>query len=138
MDHGLAVQDGEGGNELVRQVMSAVGQADDVGLLSSSLKNLTILLHLIEMYCEKFQVKLVGSKTKLLSFNTKVTADQAAVELATTTISVAKQAVHPTSQAAHVGVIRASWTECLLTGSLCLLSCMEDQPGVIGQTQQQY
>ena len=108
VDLGLAVQAGEGVNELVRQVMSAVGQADDVGLLSSSLKNLTILLHLIEMYCEKYQVKLVGSKTKLLSFNTKATADQAAVELATTTISVAKQAVHPTTQAAHVGVVRAA------------------------------
>ena len=104
----MAVQDGEWGSELVRQFMSAVGQADDVGLLSSSLKNLIIILHLIEMYCEKYQVKLVGSKTKLLSFNTKATDDQAAVELATTAISVAKQAVHPTTQAAHVGVVRAA------------------------------
>ena len=52
-------------------------------LLSSCLKNLIIFLHLIEMYCKKYQVKLVGSKTD----------DQAAVELATTTIFVDKQAV---------------------------------------------
>ena len=108
VDLGLAVQAGEGGNELISQVMSAVGQADDVGLLSSSLRNLTILLHLIEMYCEKYQVKLVGSKTKLLSFNTKATADQAAVDLATTTITVAKQDVQPSDQATHVGVVRAA------------------------------
>jgi hypothetical protein len=62
---------------LVRQVLSAVGQTDDVGLLSSSFQSLKSLLHLTKIYCDTCQVKLVGSKTKLNVFNTKETAVQA-------------------------------------------------------------
>ena len=54
--------------ELLRQVLSGVGQADDVGLVSSDLKKLKLLLYLTILYCQKFQVKIVGAKTKLLVF----------------------------------------------------------------------
>ena len=59
--------------EMEKLLLSSVGQADDVGLLANSLKYLNLLLHLTVMYCEKYQVKLVASKTKLLVFSTKDT-----------------------------------------------------------------
>ena len=58
---------------LVKQVMGAVGLADDVALLAGSLAKLQALLQLTKVYCEKFQVKLVGSKTKLIVYTTKST-----------------------------------------------------------------
>jgi hypothetical protein len=131
---GLAVQDGEGGSELVRHVMSDVGHADDGVLLSSSLKNLSILLHLIGKYCEKFQVKLVGSKTKLLSFNTMVADDQAAVEvLPPPSLSIPPPMMSMLGFSWLQPTVPISWTE---SGRLCLLSCMEDQPGGIEPTRQ--
>ena len=84
-----------------------MGQADDVGLLSSSLKSLQLLLHLTKIYCDRYQVKLVGSKTKLLVFNKKETVAQTTLELAATTISVDEEDVLPTAQATHVGVVRS-------------------------------
>jgi hypothetical protein len=39
----------------------------------STMSGLKALLQLTKMYCEKFQVKLVGSKTKLLVFTTRQT-----------------------------------------------------------------
>ena len=92
---------------LVRQFLGSVGQADDVGLLSSSLKSLQLLLHLTKIYCDRYQVKLVGSKTKLLVFNKKETAPQTTLELAATTITVDDEDVLPTTQATHVGVVRS-------------------------------
>ena len=65
------------------------------------------LLHLTKIYCDKYQVRLVGSKTKLLVFNTKETEVQAKVELAVNTISVDGDIITPTTQATHVGVVRS-------------------------------
>ena len=104
VDLGLAMGDN---GELDRLVLSAVGQADDIGLLANSLKNLKLLLQLTVMYCEKYQVKLVGSKTKLLVFNTKETVLQSMVEQAITTISVDGEDILPSSQASHVGFVRS-------------------------------
>merc|ERR1719318_576744 len=92
--------------DLVRLVVSAVGQADDVGLLSSDLRRLKALLHLTKLYCDQYQVKLVGSKTKLLVFTSKATDLQARVELAVTTIDIDGHTIAPSQQAPHVGVIR--------------------------------
>ena len=43
--------------------VSAVGQADDCGLLSNDLTKLALLLHLAKEYCIKFNVELSSSKT---------------------------------------------------------------------------
>ena len=86
--------------------MSAVGQADDVALISSDLRSLKALLHLTQMYCDKYMVKLVATKTKLLVFTTKQCEMKAEVELATTTIEVDGCTVSPCAQATHVGVVR--------------------------------
>ena len=64
-------------------------------------------MHLTKIYCDKYQVKLVGSKTKLIVFTTKKTEVQAKVELASTTISVDGDVISPTTQATHVGVVRS-------------------------------
>ena len=47
-------------------VLSAVGQADDVALISNDIHKLQHILDLVLNYCEKFNVKLSSSKTKLL------------------------------------------------------------------------
>ena len=46
--------------------VSAVGQADDVALLSNNLGSLDLLFHLTKEYCTKYNVKLSSSKTKLM------------------------------------------------------------------------
>ena len=93
---------------LVRQVIGAVGLADDVALLAGSLAKLQELLQLTKVYCDKFQVKLVGSKTKLIVYTTKSTEMQSKVELATTIINVGGLDISPSYEATHVGVIRCA------------------------------
>jgi hypothetical protein len=91
---------------LSRLVISAIGQADDVGLLSTDLRKLKAILHLTKLFCEKYQVKLVGSKTKLLVFTTKITDMQARLEMAVTSIEVDGNNIVPSLQAPYVRVIR--------------------------------
>ena len=93
--------------DLKRNVISGVGTADDVGLISSDLKKLRALLHLTKMYCDKFQVKLVGDKTKLLVFTNKQCDMEAKVQLAVTNIEVDGFIVSPSPQAGHVGVMKS-------------------------------
>ena len=59
------------------------------------------------MYCDKFHVKLVGSKTKLLVFNSKETVIRSEVDLASTIITVNGDVISPSPEASHVGVIRS-------------------------------
>ena len=56
------------GVDIGSSVISAVGQADDVILLTNDLYDLKLLLRLTENYCDKFRVKLEPGKTKLLTF----------------------------------------------------------------------
>ena len=46
-----------------------MGQADDVLLCSNSIDSLRLLATLTEKYCEKYNVKLVPSKTKLMGYS---------------------------------------------------------------------
>ena len=93
---------------LIRLVLGSVGLADDVGLLAGSLAKLRALLHLTKLYCDKYQVKLVASKTKLIVYSDKHTVMQSRVELATTTIKVDGQIISPSKEATHVGVVRCA------------------------------
>ena len=54
------------GVPLGSSVVSAVGQADDTGLLSNNLYRLNHILQLALEYCVKYNVQLCQSKTKLL------------------------------------------------------------------------
>jgi hypothetical protein len=77
------------------------------GVLSGTMSGLRSLLQLTKIYCEKFQVKLVGCKTTLLVFTTRNTEIIAKIELVDTPITVDGTVIHPTDQAPHVGVIRS-------------------------------
>ena len=66
-DSNLGTYVGEEGS-LGNQGISAVGMADDVGLLADSLHDLKLLLRLSQDFCAKYNIKLVSGKTKLLTF----------------------------------------------------------------------
>ena len=66
------------------------------------------LFHLTKIYCAKYQVKHVPSKTKLLVLTNKKIEVQAMTDLAINTISLDGQDISPSSQATHVGVVRFS------------------------------
>ena len=86
---------------MARQVLSAAGLADDVGLLSTTAEGVS---HQALMW--RVQVKLVGSKTKLLVFTTRKTVLKSKVELAVNIILVDGEEIVPSSYATHVGVVR--------------------------------
>ena len=104
MDLGTLVDEN---GQLNRQILSAAGLADDVCLLSTSAEKVKLLLHLTKLFCDKYQVKLVSSKTKLLIFTNKQTELTARVELASTSISMNGEEIFPSTQATHVGVVRS-------------------------------
>ena len=84
--------------ELVRQILSAAGLADDVVLLNDSVQKLKALLLLLNQYCDKFQ----------LVFTTRETELKAKVELASHRICVDGVKISPSAQATHAGVVRSA------------------------------
>ena len=51
------------------EVISGVGDADDVLLLSNDINDLHLLVMMTEKYCQKYRVKLEPKKTKLLGYS---------------------------------------------------------------------
>ena len=51
--------------------VSAIGQADDTALLSNNINHLFFLLHLTNIFCDKYHVSLSSDKTKLQVYHTK-------------------------------------------------------------------
>ena len=88
------------GNDLI---VSGVGQADDIGLLSNSIFNLFNILYLALNYCQKFNIELCAEKTKLLMLKKK--NDQSFV--AFNPININGNHINFSHQAEHVGVIRS-------------------------------
>ena len=94
------------GVDLGSIVISAIGQADDVILCANSIDCLRLLVTLTENYCNKYRVKLVPGKTKLLGFSTprnKYKIDHAKL------VSLVTIDGHPvmfTDEVEHVGVLR--------------------------------
>ena len=100
-------QESKLGVDIGSMVISAIGQADDVILASSSLYNLQLLVTLTEYYCAKFRVKLEPSKTKLLVYakpNHVFLTDHA---LNNHTITINKSPVAVSKEAEHVGILRS-------------------------------
>ena len=86
-------------------VISAIGQADDVVLVSNDIHALQILLQLSLKYCEHHHVKLRADKTKLQVFsnkNSEAKANSATVE---NPIKIGDEVVSFTDEADHVGII---------------------------------
>ena len=87
-------------------VVSAIAQADDVILCANDIHSLHLLLTLTEQYCDKYRVKLVPDKTKLLGYATprkKHLLDQAVL---VNPLTIDGHPIPFSSELEHVGVVR--------------------------------
>ena len=98
---GLGVDIGSG-------VISAVGQADDVVLMSNDIYNLKLLTKLTEEYCSKYRVLLEPKKTKLLGYCSKKSEVFLKLAEYSEMITINGIPVNFTSEAEHVGVLRST------------------------------
>ena len=85
-------------------VVSGVGQADDTVLISNDIDKLNLLLQLALAYCQKFNVQLSSSKTKLLVIH----PTRCPIFVPYNPISIDGLQVEFVDQADHVGVIRST------------------------------
>ena len=93
------------GVDIDSNIISAVGQADDVVLLSNDLDSLDLLVKGTERYCMKYRVSLVPSKTKLLAFCTPPQASLVEFAKKMTDIRINGQNIKYDEMAEHVGII---------------------------------
>ena len=84
-------------------VVSCVGQADDVCLLSNDLYSLHNLLQLTLNYCQQFHIQLCADKTKLL----KISHASDTSLTFFNPLAIYDQKIEFSDQAEHVGVIRS-------------------------------
>ena len=103
---GLA-QESDFGVQLGPVTVSALGQADDVALISDNLHALQGLLDLSLYYCEKYHVKLSSEKTKLQVFSLKTSKLEAFTAQATSQLNIYGQKISFVEEAEHVGVVRS-------------------------------
>ena len=96
------------GVDIGSNVISAIGQADDVILVAPSLYHLQLLVSLTEQYCTKFRVKLEPSKTKLLTYHSKTQSFLVDLALNCHDITINGEPVKRVKEAEHVGVLRSS------------------------------
>ena len=101
-------QDSMLGVDIGSQVISAIGQADDVILMTSSLYNLQMLVTLTEQYCSKFRVKLEPSKTKLLAYCQDKQSFLVDHALNCQEIKINSKAIKIATEVEHVGIVRST------------------------------
>ena len=89
-------------------VISAIGQADDVLLVSHSLYSLQLLVTLTEQYCAKFRVLLEPTKTKLLCYSSPKQTFIVDHALNSQVITINSKPVSTVTEAEHVGVLRST------------------------------
>ena len=94
----VTAQGSELGVDVGSAVISAVGQADDVLLLSNDIYSLKLLVKLTEDYCQKYRVKLEPKKTKLLGYCSKKTELLVKLAAANDIITINGTAVHFTNE----------------------------------------
>ena len=87
--------------------VAAIGQADDVVLLSHDLFLLKNLLQLTLDYCHKHHVTLAAQKTKLMVFAPKHLKQSVKYQKAVTPLTINNKTIEFTEFAEHVGVIRS-------------------------------
>ena len=86
-----------------QHTLSAVGQADDVALLSNDLHKLQHILNLVLQYCRKFNVKLSSTKTRLLA----ILPPRKNTFIPYSPIKIDNVPIEFADQAEHVGVVRS-------------------------------
>jgi hypothetical protein len=95
------------GADIGSEVISGVGEADDVLLLSNDINDLYLLVMMTEKYCQKYRVKLEPKKTKLLGYSNSPGNNLIVKHAASTNlITINGTPVKFTSEAEHVGVVR--------------------------------
>ena len=85
----------------------AIGQADDVCLVSNDIFALQTLLLLSLKYCERHHVKLRADKTKLQVFSNKNSDLKAYYAKVVNPINIDGEVVSFVNEAEHVGIIRS-------------------------------
>ena len=88
-------------------VLSAIGQADDVALVSNDIFAIQHLLHLSLQYCMHHHMKLRADKTKLQAFSNKNSDNLAYYAKVVNPIHMNDEAIEFTSEAEHVDLIRS-------------------------------
>ena len=88
-------------------VVSAIGQADDVILVSNDIYNLKLLADLTIQYCTAYHVNLVTAKTKLLPIFYPRHKHLVEYAKLTNEVSINGTAVSFVSEAEHVGIVRS-------------------------------
>ena len=84
-------------------VISGIGQADDVALVSNSVHNLGNILNLALSYCTKYHIGLSSEKTKLL-----VVSKNGDQFVPYNPIRIAGENIGLSDEAEHVGILRCS------------------------------
>ena len=95
-----------GGTE--KLTVSAIGQADDVALVSNDIFSLKNLLHLSLEYCRRHHVQLRANKTKLQAYSSKSSDMQAYYAKVVKPIVIGDQVINFSDEAEHVGLIRST------------------------------
>ena len=88
--------------------ISAIGQADDVVLISNDIDNLYLLSWLTERYCQKYRVKLVPSKTTLLAYCTSKQTELVDHAKQVNRVTICGQKVQFSTELDHVGITRSN------------------------------
>ena len=87
-----------------QHILSAVGQADDVALLSNDLYKLQHILNIVLQYCNKYNVKLSSTKTRLLA----IFPPRQKPFIPYNPIKIGNNTIEFSEEAEHVGVVRSS------------------------------
>ena len=95
-----------GGADLL--VVSAIGQADDVALVSNDIFALQNLLQLSLLYCRKHHVTLRADKTKLQAFSNKSSFTQAYYAKVISPVMINEEPINFVDEAEHVGITRST------------------------------
>ena len=88
--------------------VAAVGQADDVVLISNDVHYLNFLLQLTLDYCKKYHVTLAPEKTKLVAFSKKSHKQLVNFQEQISPITIDQTPIKFSTTAEHVGVIRST------------------------------
>ena len=105
-------------------IIYAVGQADDVVLLSNDISSLYNLLYLTKEYCCKYMVELVDDKSKLQVFLPATLTPFSNFFSSSSCLTINSKYLKFTNEAEHVGIICS--TSSNLTTILVMIQSQKD------------